>query len=32
MLNRLNLDNSCSGGDPRDEEKVNKGVTDLTDV
>jgi len=32
MLNRLNLDNFLLSGDPRDEEKVNKGVTDLTDV
>src|SRR6202158_5395260 len=32
MLNRLNLDNFLLSGDPRDEEKVNKGVTDLTDT
>src|SRR5260221_5295204 len=32
MLNRLNLDNFLLSGDPRDEEKVNKGVTDLTDI
>ncbi len=31
MTNRLNLDNFLLSGDPRDEEKVNKGVTDLTD-
>ena len=32
MLNRLNLDNFLLSGDPRDEEKVNKGVTDLNDA
>src|ERR1700757_653141 len=32
MLNRLNLDNFLLSGDPRDEEKVNKGITDLTDT
>src|SRR5256885_157568 len=32
MLNRLNLDNFLLSGDPRDEEKVNKGVTDLADT
>jgi methyl-accepting chemotaxis protein len=32
MLNRLNLDNFLLSGDPRDEEKVNKGVTELSDV
>jgi methyl-accepting chemotaxis protein len=31
MLNRLNLNNFLLSGDPRDEEKVNKGMTDLTD-
>ena len=32
MLNRLNLDNFLLSGDPRDEEKVNKGTTDLLDI
>jgi methyl-accepting chemotaxis protein len=32
MLNRLNLDNFLLSGDPRDEEKVNKGITDLADA
>src|SRR5262245_38282055 len=32
MLNRLNLNNFLLSGDPRDEEKVNKGTTDLTDM
>src|SRR6266851_8295953 len=32
MLNRLNLDNFLLSGDPRDEEKVNKGTTDLIDI
>src|SRR6266705_4555702 len=32
MLNRLNLDNFLLSGDPRDEEKVNKGITELTDT
>ncbi|PYU07619.1 MAG: hypothetical protein DMG34_03420, partial [Acidobacteria bacterium] len=32
MLNRLNLDNFLLSGDPRDEEKVNKGITELTDA
>jgi methyl-accepting chemotaxis protein len=31
MLNRLNLNNFLLSGDPRDEEKVNKGMADLTD-
>ena len=31
MLNRLNLDNFLLSGDPRDEEKVNKGLTDIAD-
>jgi len=31
MLNRLNLDNFLLSGDPRDEEKVNKGMTELVD-
>src|SRR5262245_19281805 len=32
MKNRLNLDNFLLSGDPRDEEKVNKGMTDLSDT
>jgi methyl-accepting chemotaxis protein len=32
MLNRLNLNNFLLSGDPRDEEKVNKGMTDITDT
>jgi methyl-accepting chemotaxis protein len=32
MLNRLNLNNFLLSGDPRDEEKVNKGLSDLTDI
>ncbi len=32
MLNRLNLDNFLLSGDPRDEEKVNKGITELNDT
>src|SRR5438045_1830786 len=32
MENRLNLDNFLLSGDPRDEEKVNKGATELTDM
>ena len=32
MLNRLNLDNFLLSGDPRDEEKVNKGMSELTDA
>ena len=32
MLNRLNLNNFLLSGDPRDEEKVNRGVTDLADL
>src|SRR6267142_2198682 len=32
MTNSLNLDNFLLSGDPRDEEKVNKSVTDLTDT
>jgi methyl-accepting chemotaxis protein len=31
MMNRLNLDNFLLSGDPRDEEKVNKGMTELGD-
>src|SRR5260221_6211018 len=32
MLNRLNLDNFLLSGDPRDEEKVNKGISELNDA
>jgi methyl-accepting chemotaxis protein len=32
MLNRLNLDNFLLSGDPRDEERVNKGTVDLGDT
>jgi methyl-accepting chemotaxis protein len=32
MLNRLNLDNFLLSGDPRDEDKVNKGIRDLVDA
>ncbi len=32
MVNRLNMNNFLLSGDPRDEEKVNKGLTDLSDV
>ena len=32
MQNRLNLNNFLLSGDPRDEEKVNKGMTDITDT
>src|SRR5258705_11236588 len=32
MLNRLNLDNFLLSGDPRDEEKDNKGITELNDT
>src|SRR5882724_5397226 len=32
MLNRLSLDNFLLSGDPRDEEKVNKGIVDLSDA
>ncbi len=31
MLNRLNLNNYLLSGDPRDEDKVNKGLTDIAD-
>src|SRR5258707_12337979 len=31
MLNRLKMNNFLLSGDPRDEEKVNKGLTDITD-
>src|SRR5213075_2759662 len=29
MMNRLNMNNFLLSGDPRDEEKVNKGLTDM---
>ena len=32
MLNRLNLNNFLLSGDPRDEDKVNHGLNDLTDI
>jgi methyl-accepting chemotaxis protein len=32
MLNRLNLNNFLLSGDPRDEDKVNKGFTELSDI
>src|SRR5207248_471222 len=32
MLNRLNMNNFLLSGDPRDEEKVNKGLTDMSDM
>jgi methyl-accepting chemotaxis protein len=32
MLNRVNLDNFLLSGDPRDEEKVSRGLTDLSDL
>ena len=32
MVNRHNLDNFLLSGDPRDEEKVNRGITELSDV
>jgi methyl-accepting chemotaxis protein len=32
MLNRLNLNNYLLSGDPRDEEKVNKGLNDIIDT
>src|SRR5499427_10721248 len=32
MQNRLSLNNFLLGGDPRDEEKVNKGMTELSDL
>jgi methyl-accepting chemotaxis protein len=31
MLNRLNLNNYLLSGDPRDEERVNKGLTEIVD-
>jgi methyl-accepting chemotaxis protein len=32
MLNRLNLNNFLLSGDPRDEEKVNKGLMEISDL
>jgi len=32
MTNRLSLDNFLLSGDPRDEEKVNKGMSELSDM
>jgi methyl-accepting chemotaxis protein len=32
MMNRLSLNNFLLSGDPRDEEKVNKGMTELSDL
>src|SRR3989441_10122596 len=32
MLNRLNMNNFLLSGDPRDEEKVNKGLPDISDL
>jgi methyl-accepting chemotaxis protein len=32
MLNRLNMNDFLLSGDPRDEEKVNKGLTDISDL
>jgi methyl-accepting chemotaxis protein len=32
MQNRLNLNNFLLSGDPRDEDKVNRGLTDLNDI
>src|SRR5437899_10042106 len=32
MLNRLNMNDFLLSGDPRDEEKVNKGLTDIVDL
>ena len=32
MLNRLNMNNFLLSGDPRDEEKVSKGLTDIVDL
>src|SRR5215469_6094425 len=32
MLNRLNMNNFLLSGDPRDEDKVNKGLTDMADI
>src|SRR2546428_6655156 len=32
MLNRLNMNDFLLSGDPRDEEEVNKGLTDISDL
>ena len=32
MLNRLNLDNFLLSGDPRDEERVTKGLAEIADI
>jgi methyl-accepting chemotaxis protein len=32
MMNRLNLNNFLLSGDPRDEDKVNHGLVDITDI
>ena len=32
MLNRLNINSFLLSGDPRDEERVNKGLNDITDA
>src|SRR6266849_1003215 len=32
MMNRLNMNNFLLSGDPRDEEKVTKGLTDIVDL
>ena len=32
MLNRHNMDNFLLSGDPRDEEKISKGFTDISDL
>src|SRR6266436_3833240 len=32
MLNRLNMNNFLLSGDPRDEEKVNKGLQDVNEI
>ncbi len=32
MLNRNNLNNFLLSGDPRDEDKVNHGLTDVADL
>jgi len=32
MLNRLNMNSFLLSGDPRDEERVNKGLNDITDA
>jgi len=32
MLNRHNMDNFLLSGDPRDEEKVNRGLSDINDL